>query len=336
VNEWHVPAALCPQERSKCERPNKRHDRGQKPASSPCRAVRLEYGAKSMTDENVTSDDVPPDWEVVARLFRAGGDAVYPGVVIVMRSDSFHFHPVADHAVDVRAERIMGIATWGAQPEFEIGCVAVPDGPELRYAPVIAGDVKRPTTKIGRIDAWIARADALRCLRRGRVNVFGRVPTPEPQLGAAVLEIERIVRESAMALLLDAPPGSQRSADALAVVADSTILDDVVLTSAILTLLADSTAWAGLKLSFLKPSVDGPTQTELIRATEDKAARIPGIGATLFQELIRQSGIRPTQRGEKGRRFTPDEVRKLIETARRTNKQARARIAVGWAPWATR
>lgn len=74
---------------------------------------------------------------------------------------------------------------------------------------------------------------------------------------------------------------------------------------------------------------DGPTQVELLQATRE--GNTPAISATLFRELIRESGIRRGKRGEKGRCFTQAEVQALIDTAHRLGKQDRDRIARCWA-----
>jgi hypothetical protein len=75
----------------------------------------------------------------------------------------------------------------------------------------------------------------------------------------------------------------------------------------------------------------GPTQRELIRATEDRAAKTKEISGSLFRELIKLAGVRKSKRGEKGRRFTRDEIRRLVDGAERSGKQDRVRIARSWA-----
>lgn len=78
-----------------------------------------------------------------------------------------------------------------------------------------------------------------------------------------------------------------------------------------------------------------PTQKELIRASGIKETKTPEISATLFRELVVESGITPTRVGGKGRRFSRDEVRALIETATRLGKQCRDQLAKQWARFAS-
>lgn len=184
-------------------------------------------------------------WQVQAeaQLFRWRGEPVYPGRLLVLRGESFAVHPVDDVEFNPATERIMGIAIWGACAEWTSGMVRVEDGPTGKSAPVIAGESNRPSTGVGRVDAWIARADALRKLRRGTVVSFGGIPLTRVQLIASVGEVETIVRESAIALLQNAPGDQRPALLALARVADKEHPQDDELTSAILELTASASAW---------------------------------------------------------------------------------------------
>ena len=122
----------------------------------------------------------------------------------------------------------------------------VEDGPDGRYAAFIAGDTERPATGVPLIDTWIARADALRSLRRGRIATANPVPLTSTDLIAAAEEVSRVTRESTVKLLQAAPPDQRPALLALAAVADMQVPDDTCLTAAILELLASSVAWRGL------------------------------------------------------------------------------------------
>lgn len=79
------------------------------------------------------------------------------------------------------------------------------------------------------------------------------------------------------------------------------------------------------------PSV-GRTQKELLNATQRPGTT--GISATIFRELVNNSGIQRSERGEKGRKFTPHEIRRLSDTAIRLGKQDRDLIAASWEQYA--
>jgi hypothetical protein len=184
-------------------------------------------------------------WHVQAeaRSFAARREAVYPGRLLVLRGGSFASHPVDDGDFNPAVERIMGIAVWGACAEWKLGMVRVEEGPDGRSAPLIAGEANRPSTGVGRVDAWIARADALRKVRCGTAVAYGAIPLTQNQLIAAVGEIEKHVREAAIALLQNAPSDQRPALLALARVADAQHPLNDELTTAILELTASAPSW---------------------------------------------------------------------------------------------
>ncbi|GDX99999.1 hypothetical protein LBMAG48_24030 [Phycisphaerae bacterium] len=178
--------------------------------------------------------------EAEARGFRARGEAIYPGRLLVIRADSYGIQPADDGAIDPATDRILGIAAWGASVELKPGMVRVEGG----YVSLVSGEIDRPQTGVPKVDSWVARADALRKLRRGRVEMFGRMSLTQAQLDASVREIEDLVRGSAISLLQGAPANERPALVTLARVADVTHPDDDTLTAAILELTISAAAWA--------------------------------------------------------------------------------------------
>lgn len=207
-----------------------------------------------------------------ARFFRARGELVYPGRLVVLRAGSFLTHPVDDDAFDLPTERIMGIAIWGAFAQCKPGMALVEEEPARKFAAIIAGETRRPSTGVGRIDAWIARADALRKLRSGGVAAPGGIPLTRNQLIASVGEIESVVRESAIALIENCPCDQRAALLALARVADTQHPQQDELTPAILELNATAPAW---KCSARSVSVE--------RGSGDRAH--PALGGSLDTDL---------------------------------------------------
>lgn len=168
-----------------------------------------------------------------ARHFRLSGKAVFPGALLALRDGSPTLHPVSDESYLPVAERIFGIAAWGACNTFKPGMVALEGG---GYVPLICGQEFRPLPGIGIIDAWIARADVLRAIKRGRVEAYGGISLTRTQWLNAIAEIEWVVRDTAHRLLDRIPAAPSATRRALAVVVDAPHPTDDELTLAIVGL----------------------------------------------------------------------------------------------------
>lgn len=269
--------------------------------------------------------------KAVARSFRARGEAVYPGRLLVLRADSFAVHPVDDNAFDPATEKMMGIAIWGACDEWTMGMVQVEDGLAGRSVPLIAGELDRPRTGVSKVDAWIARADALRALRRGTVEAFGEIPLTKSQLIASAEEVEMIVRESAIELLNTVPRDQRPALLALAFVADTQHPQDGHLTAAIIELTASAPAWK-------VPAIDDNGRTKSTAPTMRDLASEAGISDDTFRRIRDAAGITVQLKGAaaRNRRYDPGEVDRLIAAALAGNFIERTAIAQKWARWGSK
>lgn len=136
-----------------------------------------------------------------ARLFRLTKQPFYPGRLVVLVGGQWTPEPIDDEAFVAGPEGkypTTMIALWGRVSENAPGLVAVEDG----YLPVICADHDRPMLDHARLDAWIVRVDALRMILGNTVEALGgRVPIPQDQFAAAVLEIAEVVRHSSSEIL---------------------------------------------------------------------------------------------------------------------------------------
>lgn len=76
----------------------------------------------------------------------------------------------------------------------------------------------------------------------------------------------------------------------------------------------------------------GLTAKELRDSTQGYGT--PAIGRTQFSDILKSSGLRPTQPGENDRVFSPEEIRVLLNTAAQLCKRDRQRIMAAWEPLA--
>lgn len=229
-----------------------------------------------------------PEWDaarVTARSFRQTRQAVYPGVLVAMRSQSWPLYPIADGDFGLNGQQVKGCAIWGASTEFQIGLASVESESGSAYAPIVLGDTSRPTTGVAFIDAWITRADVLRKLMAGVAGSFGRLPLTRTQMLAAAHEIHALVREGAMALVRSAPESVRGRLDALVVVADEAEPTVEHLDAAIRSLIAVSTEW---------PTQSVAPLNDTNRAVLDELLRLPlGEGMTGKQLLARLAARKP-------------------------------------------
>ena len=160
--------------------------------------------------------------------------------------------------------------------------VRVEEGPEGKSAPLIGGDDQRPSSGVPLIDAWIARADALRCVRRGYFRAFGPLPLTPLELQASVEEVTKIVREKAKDLLKIAPRDQRDLLLSLAKVVDQPTPNDQALTEAIRELLAASAVWIPLSRKGVIETEWKEVQTRLL------AMRKKGKPYTSMADLARR------------------------------------------------
>lgn len=179
---------------------------------------------------------------LIASSFRAGRDTVYPGKLVIVPDGDTRPQAIDDESFDPAHNILIGIALWGSQAEFARGCVSISNA-QHEYVAIASGEFQRPKTKIGRIDAWIARADLLRRFLQGRTEAFGGICLSASQLDAAAHEIGSMIRDTALALLNDAPQSVRPSLLALAAVVDSLQPTEAELRAAIVELLASVGAW---------------------------------------------------------------------------------------------
>lgn len=273
---------------------------------------------------------------VDARSMRHNGERVYPGGVLALRDGSFSHHSIDENSFDPSIEKIVGIAIWRASPTFTPGMVRVGDGPDPSYVPLVSGEVDRPTTGVGRVDVWIARADALRKLRSGRVQTFGRLALTPSQTHAALAAIETLVRESALTMVNIAPPDQRSALLALARVADSESPKEEDLTVAIVELIASAKAWKereGQERESAVPStpepklvrkIGGYTKAEIVEHLNDAAG---SFSASTFENIRAATEVEASPRGGKGqqRRFSLSDLKLLkaeVENGKYRNKAA--------------
>lgn len=76
----------------------------------------------------------------------------------------------------------------------------------------------------------------------------------------------------------------------------------------------------------------GKTQKQLREATKRHGSKV--ISQTLFRELVKQSGVRKSRTGEKGREFDAYEIAALIRAVLESKTQERDWIAKAWKPFA--
>lgn len=253
--------------------------------------------------------------------FRSRREAVYPGVLLAMRGSSTGLWPVDDETHDPTIERLMGVAAWGADRAFAVGMVRIEGGPAAAFAPLVAGEARRPATGVGRIDAWIARADALRKLRLGKPVAFGGIPLSTCQLTAAVGEVERLVRESAIGLLRVAPTHERDARLALSRAADSVHPADAELTTAILELTASAPSWRAAGAHAEVPGGDARGAGE--QGGDTPAARLPELKAHDRQAWqlatlhgMTQDTVAAALNREHGKTYTQGQVSRMIARAK--------------------
>jgi hypothetical protein len=180
-----------------------------------------------------------PTAEAQARAaFRARGAEVYPGVLLVLGAKDRLLHPVKDSSHTPECEQIVGVAAWGtsSEPGGGVGVKSRDAGGSVR---VLHGDMRRPKSGVGVIDAWIARAEALRGVYLG-----GPTPIHDPaDAGAAVEEIAQVVRTSAKDLVDICPPKTASLRRLLAEVACVQPLSAALLKKTATALFAAAPAW---------------------------------------------------------------------------------------------
>lgn len=206
-----------------------------------------------------------------ARCFRSCHAPTYPGMLHVLQDGSFCLVPVADEAYDPPRQRPMGIALWGPMPYFP-GCTRFSDqedGPS--YVPTVCMEDRRPLSGVPRIDAWIARADALQWLLRGQPLTFGPLPLTPAQMIAGTEEVAALTREMTIALLRIAPATQRHALLALATLADSPGMTVQLLAQARIELLASAAAWKYPdkpigSVTICAPDLENPTEKEIVEA----------------------------------------------------------------------
>src|SRR5690606_21878769 len=199
--------------------------------------------------------------DLEARSFRARGESIYPGKIIVIRGGSFFAHAVEDADLDLSREGIMGIAFWGCFEKWSTGLVRTEPVDSEKSVLVISGRDHVFTVGVPLIDTWVARADAFRGLLIGRTRSFGGIPLTEDRSFAAAVEVARVIRLSAVHLLTGPPRSHRQVLLAMAMITDIEILTAEVLTAAIRELLASSEAW--------KESVEAAEAAEGVATIED-------------------------------------------------------------------
>lgn len=230
-----------------------------------------------------------PEWDAAraaAASFRQIRKAIYPGVLVAIRSGSFPLYAVADSDFGSDGQRVTGCAIWGASSEFQLGMASVESESGPAYAPIVLGDTSRPTTGVALIDAWITRADVLRKLMENSAGSFGPLPLTRAQVIAATHELHLLVREGAMALVRSAPDAIRDRLDALVVVADEAESTVEHLDSAIRALIVASKEWPHKSIAPLN---------DTNRAALEELLRLPlGEGLTGKQLLKRLAAREPT------------------------------------------
>lgn len=260
------------------------------------------------------------------RAFRAKGLDIYPGRIMVTRVGSFVMHPIDDGDFDQTKERIMGVSIWGPFSEFKPGLVSIDPVNNSRFVAIISGEEYRPPVGVPLIDTWIARADTLRVAKStGVLQTFGaeKLILPEYQI-AAVNEIGRVVRDSAVRLLNAAPEDQRYALLAMATILDIEKPSAKILTAAIRELTASAPAWKK-RLSPVMQAGARPTQLDLIESV--------GCSDDTFRNVREAAGI---ARPKRGHRYSVVEVDKLIAAARAGNSNFRKQMLDAWAKWGSK
>jgi hypothetical protein len=229
--------------------------------------------------------------ETTARSFRATGCQVYPGVILAIQDGVRALVPVEDTALgEGPARAISGISVWGAIDDYAVGLARVESSDPGKSVFLMSGEPGRPSVGNGRIDAWIARADALRRLRQGNVCTFGGAfPISPYQANAAAAEIGRVVRARTNELLKLAPASAPAVHSALAKIADEPEPTEESLTTAIQELLASIAEWEPKRV----PSSPGDGEDDGLPDTSTAGAPLSPSAPTSITRRADILGIDP-------------------------------------------
>ncbi len=161
-----------------------------------------------------------------------------------MTGNSCFARPVADGDYKPKSEPNLGVAMWGSQTEWVPGLIRVEGGLEGRCAPQLSGERNRPVLGVGRVDAWITRADVVRKLLVRDPAAFSEfLPLAPVQIVAAAGEIIKVTRDSAIELIRHAPSSLQGKLTAISRLIDTSAPTEQLLTDAVLELVGNFQAW---------------------------------------------------------------------------------------------